>query len=117
VVEVGVGIFLNLNSGSGTVAGPDVNVLNGAITTTGTSLRTFSFDTNGNSSADSLSGTSDSFWVTWANVADGASVSFMVNNGTTQQTFLGTVNLPEPAALGMLALALGVLAGRRLLRG
>jgi hypothetical protein len=120
VVEVGAGIFMNLSSGSGTVAGPDVNVLNGAFTTTGTSLRTFSFDTDGDSTADSLSGagaTSDSFWVTWANVADGATVSFMVNNGTTQQTFLGTVNLPEPTTLALLALGLAALAGRRILRG
>jgi hypothetical protein len=119
VVEVGVGIFLNLSSGSGTVAGPNVNVLNGAITSTGASLRTFSFDSDGNATADSLSGTgtSDSFWVTWANVADGATVSFMVNNGTTQQTFLGTVFLPEPTALALLAVGLGALAIRRVLRG
>jgi hypothetical protein len=117
VVEVGVGIFLNFSSGSGTVAGANVNVLNGALTATGASLRTFSFDTDGNTTADSLSGTSDSFWVTWANVADGATVSFMVNNGTTQQTFTGVVNLPEPAGLGLLLFGAGVLIASRFARG
>lgn len=117
VVEVGAGIFLNFSTGSGTVAGPDVNVLNGAFTSTGASLRTFSFDTDGNTSADSLSGTSDSFWVTWASVADGAQVSFMINNGTTQQTFLGTVNVPEPAGLLLVAFGVGALAATRRLRG
>lgn len=117
VVEVGAGIFLNFSTGSGTVAGADVNVLNGAFTSTGASLRTFSFDTDGNTSADSLSGTSDSFWVTWASVADGAQVSFMINNGTTQQTFLGTVNVPEPGGLLLVALGVGALAATRRLRG
>lgn len=117
VVEVGVGIFLNFSTASGTVAGPDVNVVNGVVTTTGASLRTFSFDSDGNSTADSLSGTSDSFWVTWANVADGATVSFMVNNGTTQETFLGVVSLPEPATLALLAIGLGAVASARFLRG
>jgi hypothetical protein len=117
VVEVGAGIFLNFSTGSGTVAGAGVNVLNGAYTSTGASLRTFSFDTDGNSTADSLSGTSDSFWVTWASVADGAQVSFMINNGTTQQTFLGTINVPEPAGLLLVALGVGALAARRRFRG
>jgi hypothetical protein len=117
VVEVGAGIFLNFSTDSGTVAGAGVNVLNGAYTSTGASLRTFSFDTDGNSTADSLSGTSDSFWVTWASVADGAQVSFMINNGTTQQTFLGTINVPEPAGLLLVALGVGALAARRRFRG
>lgn len=125
ITEVGVGagafpVFLN-SSGSGTVAGPDVNVLNGAFTTTGATLRTFSFDTNGDTTADSLSngpsGTSDSFWVTFANLADGTQLNFMVRSGATQLTFTGIVNVPEPAALTLLLLGFGAVAVRRFLRG
>jgi hypothetical protein len=122
VVEVGIGAvnpgpsFIT-SSGSGTVAGPDVNVVNGAITTTGSFTRTFSFDSDGNSTADSLSGTSDSFWVTFANLADGATVNFMVNNGSTQLTFQGIVYVPEPGALALLLLGMGAVAGCRFLRG
>jgi hypothetical protein len=117
VVEVGVGIFLNFSTGSGTIAGPDVNVVNG-ISATGATLRTFSFDTDGNTSPDSLSGTSDQFWVTFANVSDGTTVSFMVDDGSAGLvTVLGTVNLPEPNALTLLGLGLLTLAGTRFLRG
>jgi hypothetical protein len=41
----------------------------------------------------------------------------MINNGTTQQTFLGTINVPEPAGLLLVALGVGALAARRRFRG
>lgn len=117
VVEVGVGIFLNFSTASGTVAGADVDVVNGILTTTGNTLRTFSFDSDGNMTADSLSGTSDQFWVTFATVADGTSVSFMINDGTGQVTVLGTVNLPEPTTFALFGAGLLAMAGARFLRG
>ena len=112
IVELGIGIFLNPSTGSGTIADPDVDVVNGTVTATGPFLRTFSF------AGGSLSGTStsDPFWVTWATVADGASVNFMINDGTTQGTPPGGVItlVPEPGTL--LLAGLGVaglgLAGR-----
>lgn len=126
IIEVGVGAgvfpaFIS-STGSGTVAGPDVNVVNGAVTATGATLRTFSFDTDGNATADSLTGagaTSDSFWVTFANIGDGTQINFMVrNSGGTLQTVTGIVNLvPEPASLALLALGVGALTAIRFLRG
>jgi len=127
VIEVGVGAgvfpaFIS-STGSGTVAGPDVNVVNGVVTGTGATLRTFSFDTDGNTTADLLTaganGTSDSFWVTFANIGDGTQINFMVRNAAgTLQTVTGIVNLvPEPASLALLALGVGALTAIRFLRG
>jgi PEP-CTERM motif len=101
LVEVGVGIFLNFSTGSGTIAGPDVNMVNGTVTATGPSLRTFS------PSPSPLSATSDPIWVTWASVANGASVTFMLNDGTSQLPFTGVVSLvPEPGTLLLAGLGL-----------
>lgn len=118
VVEVGVGLWAPfpilpvLSTASGTIAGADVDVVNGTLTTTGPTLRTFSF------SASPLSGTSDQFWVTTAtSLSDGDTVAFMVNDGTGQVTVLGTINLPEPSTLALLGAGLLALAGTRLLRG
>jgi hypothetical protein len=128
IIEVGVGagafpVFIT-SSGSGTIAGPAVNVVNGVVTATGSTLRTFSFDTDGNATADLLTsganGTSDSFWVTFANIGDGTQINFMVrhSNGSTLQTVSGIVNLvPEPAALALLVLGVGALTAIRFLRG
>jgi hypothetical protein len=113
VVEVGIGVPspLTLSTGSGTIAGAGVDVVNGTLTTTGAFTRTFSF------AGGSLSGTSDQFWVTFASVSDPSTVAFMVNDGSSQATVFGVVTLPEPSFLSLLALGVVGLAGRRFLRG